>query len=177
MRFQFGERLSHAVGDVADVATQGFFPLFGICNAPANFGADVVECRAERSDLVTAGRGHDLAEVRSRRLPRRFRQPSDAHHGRTRDDNRDGNVNDRPPGVPPNSVVGPKYLDFDFNISKAFFFQGSGGPNVNVFANMTNAFNHVHYGTPSGVLTSPNFGRSTSATEPRQIEIGLRFQF
>jgi hypothetical protein len=108
----------------------------------------------------------------------------DANSGRRysittgRDDNRDGNVNDRPPGVPPNSLNGPKYLDFDFNISKAFFFrQGGSGPNVNVFANMTNAFNHVHYGTPSGVLTSPNFGRFTSADDPREIEVGVRFQF
>jgi hypothetical protein len=94
------------------------------------------------------------------------------------DDNRDGNVNDRPAGLPPNTERGPAFMDFDFNISKAFFFRQSGtGPNVNVFANMTNAFNHVHYGTPSGVLTSPNFGRSTSASNPRQIEAGLRFQF
>jgi hypothetical protein len=94
------------------------------------------------------------------------------------DDNRDGNVNDRPPGVPPNSLRGPAYMDFDFNISKAFFFgSGSTGPNINVFVNMTNAFNHVHAGTPSGVLTSPNFGLSTSASDPREIEAGLRFQF
>lgn len=95
-----------------------------------------------------------------------------------RDGNRDNNLSDRPDGVPPNSLRGPAYLDFDFNISKAFFFRDSGtGPNVNVFVNMTNAFNHVHYGTPSGVLTSPNFGRSTSAQDPREIEAGIRFQF
>jgi hypothetical protein len=94
------------------------------------------------------------------------------------DDNRDGNVTDRPAGLAPNTERGPAFMNFDFNISKAFFFRRSGsGPNVNVFANMTNAFNHVHYGTPSGVLTSPNFGRSTSATSPREIEVGLRFQF
>ncbi len=97
------------------------------------------------------------------------------------DDNRDTNVTDRPPGIPPNSVRGPKYLNFDFNISKAFFFRRGGGSrngmNMNVFANMTNAFNHVHYGTPSGVMTSPNFGRSTSASDPREIEVGVRFQF
>jgi hypothetical protein len=94
------------------------------------------------------------------------------------DDNRDNNVNDRPPGVPPNSLEGPGYLDVDFNISKAFFFRSGGtGPNVNVFVNMTNAFNRVHYGTPSGVLTSPSFGQSTSASDPREIEAGIRFQF
>jgi hypothetical protein len=42
---------------------------------------------------------------------------------------------------------------------------------------MVNAFNRVHYGLPSGVMTSPNFGRSTSAVQPREIEIGARFQF
>jgi hypothetical protein len=98
------------------------------------------------------------------------------------DDNRDSNINDRPAGVIPNSERGPKYLNFDFNISKAFFLRrtagsATSGTNINVFANMTNAFNHVHYGTPSGVITSPNFGRSTSASDPREIEAGVRFQF
>jgi hypothetical protein len=93
-----------------------------------------------------------------------------------RDDNRDTVANDRPPGVPPNSERGPRYVNFDFNISKAIFI-GGGMRNVNVFANVSNAFNRVHYGTPSGVMTSPNFGRSTSAQDPRTIEIGVRAQF
>jgi hypothetical protein len=97
------------------------------------------------------------------------------------DDNRDSNVDDRPAGVRPNSLVGPKYVNVDLNLSKAFFLARAGtagsGKNVNVFVNMTNAFNHVHYGTPSGVMTSPNFGRSTSASDPREIEVGVRFQF
>ena len=81
-----------------------------------------------------------------------------------------------------NSEVGPRYLNFNFNISKAFFIRrapgsATSGTNINVFANMSNAFNHVHYGNPSGVLTSPNFGRITSASEPREIEAGIRFQF
>jgi hypothetical protein len=98
-----------------------------------------------------------------------------------RDDNRDSSVNDRPPGVAFNTERGPRYFDVDFNMSKAFFFRrtagSTSGTNVNVFVNMTNAFNHVHYGTPSGVMTSPNFGRSISADDPREIEIGMRFQF
>jgi hypothetical protein len=105
-----------------------------------------------------------------------------------KDDNQDSQVNDRPAGVARFSGKGPGTLTFNFNISKAFFFgdagtagagRGGNGPrkNVNFFANMTNAFNHVNYGTPSGVMTSPNFGRSTSGGEPREIEAGLRFQF
>ena len=98
-----------------------------------------------------------------------------------RDINRDSNVNDRPPGQAPNTERGPKYFNVDFNISKAFYFRraagSASGMNVNVFANMTNAFNHVHYNNPSGVMSSPNFRRITSASNPREIEIGMRFQF
>lgn len=98
------------------------------------------------------------------------------------DDNRDSTINDRPPGVGRNGGEGPKTLNFDFNISKAFFFRssGRGNPartNLNVFANMTNAFNRTNLGRPAGVMTSPNFGKSTSALDPRQIEVGVRFQF
>jgi outer membrane receptor protein involved in Fe transport len=98
-----------------------------------------------------------------------------------RDDNRDTTINDRPPGVSRNSAKAPGYFNVNFNIAKAFFLGGAGSAgvrkNINVFANMINAFNWVHYGLPSGVLTSPNFGRSTSAEDPREIEIGVRFQF
>jgi hypothetical protein len=97
-----------------------------------------------------------------------------------RDDNRDSNSNDRPAGVPRNGAIGPRYLNFDFNVSKAVFLgmERAGTPvNVNLFANLRNAFNRTHYGTPSGVMTSPNFGRSTSADDPREIEMGIRFQF
>ena len=93
------------------------------------------------------------------------------------DNNRDSNVTDRPAGVLPSSLRGPRYMNVDVNLSKAFFLRGDSGPNANVFVNMTNAFNHVHYGTPSGVLTSPNFGKSFNASNPRQIEMGFRFQF
>jgi hypothetical protein len=102
-----------------------------------------------------------------------------------KDDNRDGIVNDRPPGLNRNTGTGANFLSFAFNISKAFFFgapdstRGGGRTrtNINLFANMTNAFNHLNLGPPSGVMTSPNFGKSTSAVDPREIEIGLRFQF
>ena len=79
--------------------------------------------------------------------------------------------------------IGPAALNFNFNISKALFFgqagSGNGGArtNVNVFANMTNAFNRANYNPPSGVKTSPTFGQYTSAGDPREIEVGLRFQF
>jgi hypothetical protein len=97
-----------------------------------------------------------------------------------KDDNRDSNTNDRPAGIERNSARGPRYLNFNFNLSKAVYVGGSSGgtrSNVNMFVNLTNAFNRTHYGTPSGVMTSPNFGRSTSADSPREVELGFRFQF
>jgi hypothetical protein len=83
--------------------------------------------------------------------------------------------------------VGPHYFDVGFNFSKAFELNraaaprrgpnSSTGPQMNVFANLNNAFNMTHPGTPSGVMTSPFFQKSYSATSPREIEVGMRFQF
>jgi len=72
------------------------------------------------------------------------------------------------------------------NFSKAFELNraatsqrtiNTAGPQMNVFANLNNAFNMTHPGTPSGVMTSPFFRRSYNATSPRTIEVGMRFQF
>jgi hypothetical protein len=103
-----------------------------------------------------------------------------------KDDNKDGVSNDRPPGVPKNSEKGPNFFNVGFNFSKAFEFNRAdvsqraataGAPQVNLFANLNNAFNMTHLGRPSGVMTSPFFGRSFSASSPRTIEVGMRFQF
>jgi len=98
-----------------------------------------------------------------------------------KDDNQDGTKNDRLAGVGRNSALGPKRINFDLNISKAFFMGGAGSAgtrkNVNLFANVTNMFNRVHYNNPSAVMSSEKFGQYTSASDPREIEVGLRFQF
>lgn len=99
-----------------------------------------------------------------------------------RDDNRDGLVNDRLPINRRNGVPGPKYFNLDLNVSKAIFLSGPGGGsgarrNINVFANLTNALNRVHLNPPSGVMTSSKFGKITGATNPRQVQVGMRFQY
>ncbi len=98
-----------------------------------------------------------------------------------KDDNQDGTKNDRPPGLGFNSAVGPGRVNFDLNVSKAFFMGGPGSAgtrkNINLFANITNMFNQVHYNNPSSVMSSDNFGKYTSASDPREVEVGLRFQF
>jgi hypothetical protein len=99
-----------------------------------------------------------------------------------KDDNNDGAINDRPPGLRKYSEVGPHFFNVSFNFSKAFEMSHSApstgsGAQMNVFANLYNAFNMTHLGTPSGVMTSPFFGKSYNATSPREIEVGMRFQF
>ena len=77
--------------------------------------------------------------------------------------------------------VGAMFVRRGTPLAPLFFggTQGNGNTqtNVNVFANMTNAFNRPNYGIPSGVMTSSNFGKSTNAGNPREIEVGMRFQF
>ncbi len=119
-----------------------------------------------------------------------------------RDDNRDGEFTDRPavasdltrPGVvitdfgafdphpipgqaiiTRNSETGPNFRSWGFNLSKAF--QLAGNSRVSIFANLSNAFNMTNLGTPSGTLTSRNFGLSTSASSPRRVQAGMRYQF
>ena len=97
-----------------------------------------------------------------------------------KDDNGDGVINDRPAGIPRLSKIGPLYKSVSFNISKAVQLRkgrDGGASNLNVFANMSNAFNMVNRGTPNGVVTSKFFGQPTSASNPREIEVGTRFQF
>jgi len=106
-----------------------------------------------------------------------------------KDDNKDGAINDRPPGVPKYSELGPHFFNVSFNFSKAFELSRppgatrqrtstpTPGAQMNVFANLNNAFNMTHLGIPSGVMTSPFFRRSYNATSPREVEVGMRFQF
>lgn len=103
-----------------------------------------------------------------------------------RDDNRDTVSNDRPPGVPRHSVTGPRFHSTNINVSKVFFLRraaatdprtGGAGAQVNVFANVFNALNQTNFDRISGVLTSSRFGRPIGAADPREIEVGMRFQF
>jgi hypothetical protein len=44
-------------------------------------------------------------------------------------------------------------------------------------AEMFNMPNHVNMGNPQGSFASSAFGKVTSATSARQIQLGLRYQF
>jgi len=44
-------------------------------------------------------------------------------------------------------------------------------------AEFFSAFNHTQLGSPTGATTSPDFGRITSATGTRTIQLGLRLSY
>lgn len=92
------------------------------------------------------------------------------------DNNLDGVFNDRPAGVSRNSERGPYRHNVTFNISKAFPI-GESGMNVNMFANMDNAFNRTNLSTPISNRSSSRFGQYVSASNPRDIRAGIRFNF
>ena len=52
-----------------------------------------------------------------------------------------------------------------------------GGPEMRLFVDVRNLLNRANYTRYSGVLSSPFFGRPVSARSPREIGVGLRFNF
>ncbi len=114
------------------------------------------------------------------------------------DNNRDTNINDRPdlavPGGDPrskttyvadftgrvgnlgrNSAIGDSYMTVDMRLSK---FLRLGQKRVEGFAEAFNVTNRVNFDLPTGNLRSSSFGRPTAIQgTPRQVEIGVRFDF
>lgn len=74
-----------------------------------------------------------------------------------------------------NSFRGPGFASVDLAIFKNT--QITEKVKVQFRAEMFNAFNRVNLYIPIGSLSSPNFGRSTSAFAGRQIQFGLKFLF
>jgi hypothetical protein len=124
-----------------------------------------------------------------------------------RDDNGDTVSNDRPAGVTRNSARGGAQVDLGGRLSWSLGFggpppAGPQGPQVRILRgdnadplggmgggeqtkryslefymqayNLLNRTNPLNF---SGVVTSPFFGRPTSAAAPRRVELGTRFTF
>jgi hypothetical protein len=122
-----------------------------------------------------------------------------------KDDNDDGVFNDRPEGVGRNSLRGDTTWGLNLNLSRRFALGavatpvtrgaaqaggGFGGPggrgaggagnsrySVELFAQAQNILNHVTHTGYTGNLSSPFFGTATSVGAPRDINVGLRFNF
>lgn len=75
-----------------------------------------------------------------------------------RDDNHDGLANDRPAGIPRNSLQGPGYLDIDLRASRDLFLSGSKkekGPALTPALDAFNVLNRVNFSGYVGNLSSP----------------------
>lgn len=122
-----------------------------------------------------------------------------------RDNNGDGNFNDRPDvadasdpqaivtgfgAFDPTAINGtlgrntgtnPSRVTLDLNLSRGFTFckQGTAGDRCNLTFNVraSNLLNHTNPLGLNGVVTSPFFGRANAALAPRRIELGIRFSF
>ena len=122
------------------------------------------------------------------------------------DDNDDGVFNDRPEGVERNSLRGDPTWNLNLNLSKRINFgastaatgqasaqqpRGFGGPggrgrgqgpglsrySMEIFVQAQNVLNHVTHTGYTGNLSSPFFGTATSVGAPRDVNVGLRFNF
>jgi carboxypeptidase family protein len=121
------------------------------------------------------------------------------------DNNGDTVINDRPAGVPRNSVRGSGLWDLSTRLS---WTKGIGKPNgegpptmimirggdtsgdiptlpgqkpskyqLQLYTQAYNVFNHANLSNYVGVLTSPLYGEPTSAGAGRRIELGIKFAF
>ncbi|MGC8792327.1 MAG: hypothetical protein ACP5U2_02925 [Bryobacteraceae bacterium] len=92
-----------------------------------------------------------------------------------RDDNRDGLVQDRPPGVPRNSLQGPGLAVLDLRWSREL--EASEKLKLTLTVDAFNALNRVNYTRYVGNLSSPLFGQPVRARAARRMQLGLAVEF
>jgi hypothetical protein len=97
-----------------------------------------------------------------------------------RDENRDGQPMDRPPGVTRNSGRGPGLASVDLRWHRDWRLSPSRkdkSPLLTCAVDAFNVGNRVNYQNYIGALTSPFFGRAVGSHPARRLQAGLRLQF
>jgi hypothetical protein len=79
-----------------------------------------------------------------------------------------------PPGKHRNSGRGTDYFAWNLRISK---FINVKRVSFQLFAELFNVTNRANFGGFVGNMLAPNFGQPTTASDPRLIQIGARFNF
>jgi hypothetical protein len=74
-----------------------------------------------------------------------------------------------------NSYRGPGIFNFDTGLTRSF--QVREGHSLEFRAEAFNVLNHVNPGNPTNTITSQTFGKSTSAADPRIIQLALKYVF
>ena len=95
------------------------------------------------------------------------------------DDNQDGILNDRPPGIGRNTMAGPGLIGLDFNLSHDFVLSKSKKEArvLSIAINSFNVLNHPNYVTYIGTQPSPLFGQPVAALPPRRMQLDVQFKF
>jgi hypothetical protein len=79
-----------------------------------------------------------------------------------------------------NTYIGPGYVNTDFNVvknTKVPWFWHDEAASIQFRAEFFNLFNNVNLQSPSGNLTSGNFGKSTGVFPARNIQFGIKVIF
>ena len=95
------------------------------------------------------------------------------------DDNHDGILNDRPAGIPRNTMPGPGMIDLDLNLSHDFPLSKAKKETkvISLSLNSFNVLNHPNYVTYIGATSSPLFGKPVAAQPPRRMQLDVQFKF
>src|SRR5260370_28999003 len=95
------------------------------------------------------------------------------------DNKHDGIINDRPVGVPRNTMPGPGLIGLDLNLSHDFPLpkQKHEPKGISLSLNSFNLLNHPTYITYIVTISSPLFGRPVAAQPPRRMQLDLQFKF
>jgi outer membrane receptor protein involved in Fe transport len=96
------------------------------------------------------------------------------------DDNGDGNLTERPPGVKHNSGRGASNWTVNAQLGKVFPIGGS--LQIQALVEVFNLFNRTNPSGYVGVTAAPNFGQATRSADilglgPRTVQVGLRVDF
>jgi hypothetical protein len=73
------------------------------------------------------------------------------------------------------SLLGPGNWTVDFGLSRLFRIVE--GQTMEFRMEASNVFNHTNFLNPNSSISSTQFGRITSADDPRIIQFGLKYNF
>ena len=90
------------------------------------------------------------------------------------DDNGDLAVTDRPLNVSRNSARGEPAWQLDGRLSRIFKI---GRQRIELLADVFNATNQPGWIAFDGAITNVTFGKPTSSTDARQVQLGVRVDF
>ena len=77
--------------------------------------------------------------------------------------------------IPETFIIGPGTLNWDFSVYKTFSV--SERHRLQFRTEFFNVLNHPNLGNPGLTVGTANFGKITSASDPRELQFGLKYHF